>query len=59
MQIICAPDDLEVITTEKGVVVVKIREMSELEIFLGASDIPLVERIQNAVFEAKARELGL
>jgi len=59
MQIICAPDDLEVTTTEKGVVVVKIREMSELEIFLGASDVPLVEKIQSAVFDAKAKELGL
>jgi hypothetical protein len=59
MQIICAPDDIEVTTTEKGVVVVKIREVSELEIFLSAADGYLVEKIQNAIFEVKAKQLGL
>ncbi len=59
MQIICAPDDIEVTTTKKGVVVVKIREVSELEIFLSAADGYLVEKIQNAIFEVKAKQLGL
>jgi len=58
MQIICAPDDIEVTTTEKGVVV-KTGEVSELEIYLGADDGHLVERIQNAIFEVKAKQLGL
>ena len=59
MKIICAPDDIEVTTTEEGVVVVKITEVSELEIYLGADDGHLVERIQNAIFEVKAKQLGL
>ena len=59
MQIICAPYDFEVSTTDKGVVIVKIREMSELEIYLGGDDTSIVQKIQSAVFDAKAMDLGI
>jgi hypothetical protein len=58
MQVIVAPESLDVQIQGK-VVVVKVKEDSTLEIFLGREDQKEVEKILNALFEIKAKELGL
>ena len=58
MQVIVAPEHLEV-DVKRGVVIVRIEENSTLEIFFGASDQKEVEKVLNAIFEIKAKELGL
>ncbi|NJO52188.1 MAG: hypothetical protein HC840_25455, partial [Leptolyngbyaceae cyanobacterium RM2_2_4] len=59
IQIIVAPDQVEVTTTDKGVVCVTIKETCSLELFLGSADTGLVNKIQHALYEERAKELGI
>jgi len=56
MQIIVAPENLEV-QVKNGVVIVTIKEEAVLELFLGADDQKEVEKVMNAVFDVRAKEL--
>lgn len=59
IQIIVAPDQIDVRTTGQGVICVTIKEPCSLELFFGSADIGLINKIQNALYEERAKELGM
>lgn len=59
IQIITAPEKVDIKKTGKGVICISVREECVLEIFLASSDLSMVNEIQNALYDERAKELGL